>query len=286
MKFGVVGHGSIGRRHAANLYALGHKPEIYDPVYGAGLRFERHIYETCDAVIIANPTDLHASSIRACAERGRHMLIEKPISGYGADLGGLQTSLDLARSKGAVAMMGNNLRFHSAVQQAKAWITEGHIGKPVWAHFICAAQTEKAPYVSDGVLFNTGSHEVDMALHLLGPAKAVAATISFGLVADFMLQHENGCRSTFHLDFITPNEIREFWIAGNERNIGANLLTRTTCLGSTIHSNSGSYDDDYVAEIKAFILRIEGQETLGATADDGLETLKLLLDVRKMAPLP
>jgi predicted dehydrogenase len=300
MKFGIVGYGSIGQRHAANLRMLGREPVVYDPAGLMAVRLERNIYETCDAVVIATPTYVHWGCIRAAAERGRHMLIEKPIAN--GDVPGLEASLALARSKGAVVMMGNNLRFHPCVMEAKTWMDSGEVGKPIWAAFTCATTTTKRPYLSDGVILNTGAHEVDLALHLLGPAKVLIASVRLNLsgghedIAHFVLQHDNGCRSSFHLDFVTVNEVRQFRIVGDDGDLFCDLPARSmvTRLGDlrfpgVVHSNHftgpGSYDDDYLAEMNGFIDRIEGREALGATGADGIETLKILLDVRKMAGL-
>lgn len=296
MKVGVVGYGSIGKRHADNLKKLGHQVVVYDPDYDiSGVRFERHIYETCPAVVIATPSPAHWGCIRAAAERGCHMLVEKPIAT--GDIMGLQASLDLATSKGAVVMMGNNLRFHSCVIKMQKWVPQ--IGALRWASFMCATKTEKPLYRSDGVILNTGSHEVDLALHLLGPAKVLTGTARVigkpgrDDIADFVLQHENGCRSTFHLDFVTEHEIRQFRIAGSEGDIfcelparfaRARFIQKSATLRDAFYGD-GFYADDYVAEMKAFIHRIEGGETIGASGADGLETLKILLDIRKMAGL-
>ena len=301
MKFGIVGYGSIGQRHAANLRKLGHDPVIYDPAGLMAVRLERNVYEICDAVVIATPTYVHWGCIRAAAERGRHMLIEKPIAR--GDVRGLEASLALAASKNAVVMMGNNLRFHTCVPEAKSSIDSGAIGKPQWASFICATTTAKRPYLSDGVILNTGGHEVDLALHLLGPAMVISSRARVNLaggaedIADFVLLHESGCRSTFHLDFVTQNEIRQFRVIGSDGDIWCSLPARamTTRLNDmtvsgVVHARGftgpGSYDDDYLAEMQAFLGRINGTQTLGATGDDGIETLKILLDVRKMAGLP
>jgi predicted dehydrogenase len=285
MKVGVVGYGSIGSRHAANLQVLGHEVMVYDPVTRKDVRFERMIYEQCDAVVVATPTMFHAQAIRACAERGKHMLIEKPMAKI--DIG-LRELLDLAASKSAAVMMGNNLRFHPCIQQAKQWIYEGEIGTPIWAHFTCAQLGQK--YADDGVILNTGAHEVDVALHLFGPARVECASVD-GLefnrdtIADFLLIHDVGVRSSFHLDTVTPNEIREAWIVGDNEKIGLELRNRNASLGANARAYSGNYDGDYFAEIEAFIHRIEGRDTPGATGEDGLATLKLLLDVRRKAGL-
>lgn len=300
MKVGVVGYGSIGKRHVANLRKLGYVPAIYDPAYPGDIRFERTIYEMCDAVVIATPSLFHWGAVRACAERGRHMLVEKPIAT--GDVPGLQASLDLAASKNAIVMMGNNLRFHPCVIAAKNWLSKSGIGKPLWASFTCATLSLKPLYLNDGVLLNVGSHEVDLALHLLGPAKVLSASVRRNLaghedIADFVLLHENGCRSTFHIDLITDQEIREFRIIADDGDMDCNLPgrvlhTRLPDLhvpmphGSTYYG-PGAYDDDYIAEMEDFLYQIHGGHNgRGATGADGLETLKILLEVRKVARLP
>ena len=302
MKIGVVGYGSIGKRHVANLRQLGYDPVIYDPVYGGnGVRFERHIYEACDAVVIATPTNVHWGCIRAAAERGCHMLIEKPMAS--GDIPGLEASLHLAKSKGAVVMMGCNFRFHPCIIEARRLIEDGHIGnRPLWAQFTSGALSVKPGYLHDGVTMVTGGHEVDFALHLLGPARVLSASArqiacnAADDMADFVLEHDNGCRSSFHLDFRTERETRHFRVVADDGDIDCDLLNRHLCCTQpdptlqsiSYPSNShfpGSYDDDYIAEMKAFLTRIEGGEALGATGDDGLAVLQILLDVRKMAGL-
>lgn len=290
MKVGVVGYGSIGKRHAENARALGHDVKVYDPavIGGSDFRFERELYDWCDAAVIATPSLFHEGGVRAAVERGKHVLVEKPIS---IGIGGLPAILESAAEKNLIVMMGNNLRLHPCVQQAKEWIVAGHIGRPLWAHFTCATLTEKPPYISDGVILNTGSHEVDLALYMLGSAKVISANVGMNLgtmtddIADFVLEHESGVRSSFHINFVTPNEIREIKIAGDQKNIVANLPGRIIALGKTVIPAPGSYDDDYRNEIAAFIGRINGNITPGANGFDGLATLRVLLDVRKMAGL-
>jgi predicted dehydrogenase len=299
MKFGIVGYGSIGRRHAANLRKLKQNVLVYDPMSTKDVKFERNIYETCDAVIVCTPTPFHEGCVRAAVERGKHVLVEKPIS---INVGALPEILASAKEKNLVVMMGNNLRFHPCVKQAKAFIENGHIGTPLWSTFICAQKNDKYP-LTDAIVLNWGAHEVDVAMHLFGPVAEVlcvshrqlrtgiadsdinAAAMNLGDMIDFTLRHESGVRSSFHLDYITPNEIRESWIAGYDTNIGMEMLSRTINLGKWTQQLGGSYDDDYLDEMKAFIDAIEGKPLIGASGEDGLATLRVLLDVQKKANL-
>lgn len=285
MKIGILGHGSIGNRHAANARTLGHEVKVYDPamIGGSDFKFERDLYDWCDAAVISTPTPFHEGLMRACIERGKHALVEKPIS---IDIGRLPELLDLADEKKLVVMMGNNLRFHLGVRCAKAWVGTH---KPIWASFICA--TEMIRNAQDGVILSTGAHEVDLAMHLLGPVAHVAGASATFLpedMADFTLAHESGARSTFHLDFKTEHRVREFWVATESGNLRIDLNARTSWHPETMRGEylGGSYDNDYLTEMRSFISRIEGDDVAGATGRDGLETLRVLLDVKTKAAFP
>jgi len=284
MKIGIVGYGSIGQRHANNLRGLGHDvSKVYDPAVERAVAFERLVYESdVEAVVIATPSPYHEGPLRACIEHGKHVLIEKPIS---TSVGMLPQLLDEADKKNLVVMMGNNLRFHPAVQRAKINIDSGAFGKPIWAQFTCAQKNVK---YRDSVVLNWGAHEVDLAIHFFGPvSKVLCANIDDSdlteRIADFVVLHDSGVRSSFHLDYITEVEIREAWIACEHHNIGIDFLGRRISMGKFVEGLGGSYDEDYIEEVKAFVDRIESKVTLGATGRQGLQTLKVLTDVRSEA---
>jgi predicted dehydrogenase len=285
MKIGVVGYGSIGQRHANNLRGLGHDVHVFDPAFLLGSNFGREVelYNSdVEAVVIATPTPFHEGPLRACIERGKHVLIEKPIS---TGVGMLPQLLDEADRKNLVVMVGNNLRFHPAIQRSKVSIDAGAFGKPIWAQFTCAQKNDK---YRDSVVLNWGAHEVDTAVFLLGPVKVVLCASVAGdpgteNIADFVLLHESGARSSFHLDYVTEVEIREAWIACEHHNIGMDLPHRTLSLGHHVERLGGSYDDDYVKEVEAFVDRIQNKVVPGATGRQGLEVLRVLERVRREA---
>jgi predicted dehydrogenase len=179
-------------------------------------------------------------------------------------------------------MMGNNLRFHPCIELAERSLTNSN-----WATFVCATKTEKTTYLADGVVLCTGGHEVDLALHLFGPAELATACGTEDNV-DFVLRHRNGMRSSFHLDFETSVEVRQIRVGGRDDVTLIDLPNRTY---ETRYSNGelrnvrfkGSYDDDYLEELDMFIQLCEGKTSsvFPAMAMDGFDTLSLLVDIRK-----
>ncbi len=287
MKIGVVGLGSIGQRHAENARKLGHEVKTYDPAASGDFRFERQLYDWCDAAVVATPTMFHEGPLRACIERKKHVLMEKPIS---ISIGALPQLLEAASAKGLVVMMGNNLRFHACVKRAKDYIDSGSIGEPRWANFICATEWTSTA-ARDGVILNTGAHEVDLAMHLFGDAEMLTATArrpwdedAQDISADFVLLHETGVRSNFHIDIDTNDRVRQFIISGTEKSLVFDLDHRTV----GYYGLGGSYPEDYMAEMQAFVDRIQDPAAPGpaATGSDGLDCLRVLLDIRKRVGLP
>lgn len=275
--FGVIGLGSIGLRHARNLRDLGYPVRGYDPVMERRLMLNGVLYDQsealdCDAIIIASPTKLHRKHLDDAA--GKAIFVEKPITDFWYDTP-------------PILMVGCNQRFNPCVLNAKKWLNANDIGTPQWAQFSCAQRNDKDAYLRDGVTLNWGAHEIDLALHLLGPAKLKGANINADdTIADILLSHESGCQTTIHLDYVTKEEVRGFFIQGTQGTIKANLPNRTASINDFNYQFLGSYDDDYKAEMLAFTERVHGQTTLGATREDGLAALEVIIEAKRIAGIP
>ncbi len=265
MKFLVSGLGSIGMRHAKNLIALGHEVygyDVDDSKYGDIRKWDRKT--KVDARLICSPTSDHSEDAAIAVDCGEHVFIEKPIADHVDE--NLRWALEAAKEANLVVMTGNNLRFRHSIQTAKGQIAL--IGPPFWANFILSQHSRK---YTDHVILNWGAHELDLACYLLGPARVVSC-VGDPWVSDIILQHENSCQTSIHLDYGGRPETREFVIVGNLGRVRCDLVAAT------------DNDASYVAEIKTFISRIRGgEDPIGATGDDGLATLKLITTAMEMA---
>jgi predicted dehydrogenase len=288
--FGILGHGSIGKRHAQNLVRLGHKVLTFDPSNPIpksappfiAMHDEQDLINNADAILICSPTALHYEHLVKGLFARKPIFVEKPI-------GDTEKCHFLGSVMGRDPfMVGYNLRFHSCVKKAKEWLDNGILGQIQWASFVVGQKNDKLDYLRDGVILNW-SHEIDLALYLLGPAKVLQAsarvTGSGEDIADIWLQHDSGARSSIHLDYVTKPEIREAWIVGANNRIGMDLVGRNASLGEYVHRGDDSFDQNYVEEIRAFIDRIDGKETIGCNAKEGLAALEICLQARRLAGL-
>lgn len=209
------------------------------------------------------------------------MLVEKPIVGMRQQWNRVETD--------HVLMVGYNLRFHSCVKKARDWLNTGVIGKPLWARFTCAQFSDKAAYLGDGVILNW-SHEIDLALYLLGPAQMVAASkvgSTTEVLADIILLHNpSKCQTTVHLDYLTKFERRGLVIVGDEGSIEADLVTRQALYrdnsGQIAESYSGrdSFDGNYLDEARCFLMRLDGDPVVGCTAPEAMRVVDICLQAK------
>jgi predicted dehydrogenase len=90
------------------------------------------------AVIVAIPNDAHPAGVIAAAERGKHVLCEKPLAIDVADCWRMIEACDKAK---VVLQVGFNQRFWNQVQIAKALVDAGFIGK---IHQMRSADSDEA----------------------------------------------------------------------------------------------------------------------------------------------
>ena len=293
MLTGIIGMGSIGRRHARNLLEMGHAVCYFDPnvphvgdigEHGLISATDAEILrDTVDAIVICSPTREHCAEI---LEAPKHvpLFVEKPIGAMWVDLDYLK--FDVPQHK--LVMMGNNCRYHPCVQEAKRLLPE--IGTVLGCEFTVAQYNEK---YTDSVILNWGAHEVDLALYLLGGgAKVIDCDLSKnenGIIerAAIFMRHENGAHGDIFMDYTTKPQERYFSINGQKGHIHADLEEFIVEIqirdGVEKISLPGSFDQTYKDEMAEFIRRIEGQsDGIGATGEDGLHCLELLLQAQDM----
>ncbi|MBV9358256.1 MAG: Gfo/Idh/MocA family oxidoreductase [Chloroflexi bacterium] len=182
MKVGLIGCGLVGQKRAA---ALGEHElvacvdtlparsaalaERYPGCLGASDARAVIDNASVQVVIVATVHDALASTARQAAERGKHVLIEKPGARTSAELEQTRAAVERA---GVAAKVGFNHRFHPALRQARRIVDEGGVGKlmyvrgryghggrPNYEHE-WRADPRRA---GGGELLDQGSHLIDLA---------------------------------------------------------------------------------------------------------------------------
>ena len=226
LRVGLIGYGLAGRAFHAPLIATTPGLVLQDVVTANPGRLEQLRREypearavdsverlladpsALDLVVVASPNDTHSPYARAALEAGLPVVVDKPLAPTAAAARDL---IELAEARGLMLTVFQNRRWDSDFRTAKHLIAEGELGDvhryesrfERWRPQIATGWRESAdPAQAGGVLNDLGSHLVDQALHLFGPAIRVYAEVGAvrpGAAVDddafIALTHASGVRS-------------------------------------------------------------------------------------------
>jgi scyllo-inositol 2-dehydrogenase (NADP+) len=161
-----------------------------------------------DLVVVATPNRTHAPLALAAMEAGLPVVVDKPMA---VDAAEGQALVDRARARGLLLTVFQNRRWDGDLLTVRRLLDEGALGR-VWrfeSRFERWRPTPKTgwretggPEDAGGMLNDLGSHVVDQALHLFGPASLVYGELDRrrpGMRVDddafVALTHTSGVRS-------------------------------------------------------------------------------------------
>lgn len=166
MKVGVLGVGSIGSRHLANLHTLpGLDVVAYDPGQPGVLGSEEAFWRAKpEAVFVCTPPDSHFRLALEALHNHCHVFCEKPLAreAWQAD-----TLVGSARKMNRLLSCGYNLRYQLDAFRAQAE------GQNVAWHYAGNMAAWPSRYQKDAL--EECSHEIDCAVWVNGPVQSVAA---------------------------------------------------------------------------------------------------------------
>lgn len=229
LKIAVIGAGLIGKKHI-ELVACNSDCELAaicdenSTVREIARQYNTRFYpniehllaeQNLDGAIIAAPTTLHASLAITCAERGVHLLIEKPIA---STLAEAEHIIQSAERYGIRVLVGHHRRHNAMVQKAQAIVSSGELGKLV---AVSAMFTLYKPddyfYVrwrrepGGGPILINLIHDLDNLRFICGEIESVYAAASMRVrefqvedTAALTLQFENGALGTVLVSDTVP----------------------------------------------------------------------------------
>ena len=191
-------------------------------------------HDGVQGVLLITPNGTHAEQAAACAERGRHVFVEKPIADTLADGQAMQRACAQA---GVTLQVGHCFRRLGAARQAKVLIDDGRLGTVVLAEANFSLPGTLTPdkwrfyreTCPGGPLMQLGIHHADTLQYWLGPVRRVQGAFAHLVtgaeiddVASAQLEFESGARGTLNSSYVSP---KTFWLRlyGSE----ANLIYRT-----------------------------------------------------------
>jgi phthalate 4,5-cis-dihydrodiol dehydrogenase len=119
-----------------------------------------------DAVYIATPNQLHARHVIAAAERGKHVIVEKPMA---LSIAECESMNEAAEKHGVKLLCGHTHSFDPPIRKIREIVKSGELGKLCMIHswnyneFMYRPRMRHELATSRGVVLNQGPHHVDIA---------------------------------------------------------------------------------------------------------------------------
>lgn len=234
LRFGVIGYGYWGPHLARNLsrLAMGRVTHIADlsperrreaqrehPSAQVGDSLDDVLTSDVDAVAVATPIRTHYPLARAALERGKHVLVEKPLAD---SVGHAQALADLACERGLVLMVGHTFLYSSPVEELRRLIQSGALGR---IYYVDAVRANLGIVQKDiNVVWDLAPHDISILGYIFGstPLRVSAHGGAYvrshvSDVAQLTLQYPNGMLALVHLSWLSPSKIRRFTIVGDRQ---------------------------------------------------------------------
>ena len=221
LRWGLIGCGDIARKRVAPalrdlsncaLVAVSrNRPELaqaFADEFGAQRWYREWDQliadDEIDAVYIATPVDLHCLQTIRAAERGKHVLCEKPMAMETAECDRMIAACRAHDVKLGVAYYRH---FYSVIARIREIVASGEIGQPVLAQVNAFESFNPEPghprhwlveqrRAGGGPMFDFGCHRVEVLLNILGPI-----TQAHGIVSNIVFDRDVEDTATALLEF-------------------------------------------------------------------------------------
>jgi predicted dehydrogenase len=169
-----------------------------------------------EAVLLVTPNFTHAEQAVACAARGKHVFVEKPIADTIEDGLAIRSACE---QEGVALLVGHGLRRLGAARAVKRLVDDGTLGRVVLAdlNFSLAGTLKPESWryrretCPGGPLLQLGVHHADTLLAWLGPAARVQGSFAHLVteaeiddVGVALVELESGARATIASSYVSP----------------------------------------------------------------------------------
>ena len=308
LKWGVLGAGSVAQRRAMPAINKAKDAELYALLSRDADRAKRLAHEygatnaytvvdalfaddALDAIYVSTPVHLHSEQVIAAAERGLHVLCDKPMALTPQECTEMIAACD---ANGVHLQVCFLFRFHSCFQQIRTWVSEGRFGQivhgrmPFLKHYQLTPDEWRAkPEEGGGGCFmDLGPHSVDLFRYLIGEVNAVSAfynsAVNNAVVEEtggILMHFDNGAQAFTDLSFSVPHCDIVLELYGTEGTVWVynddGWKIRTHFDGESQLTPS-QYEDLYQYQFEHFAACVQHGVPPLTTGSDGLRASEIL----------
>ena len=181
------------------------------------------------AVSICTPASTHYKMVKEALEKGKDVLVEKPIT-LKSEEG--EKLVKLAEESKRILMVGHIFRFNPAVLRLKEEISKNSLGK---LNFLFSMRMGlRTPREDCGVIYDFATHDIDISNFLLNEVMPVRVHATAGYyhqshfddVGFVTLEYPNGILSHIAVSWLTPKKIREINVVGGLKSVKLDYMSQ------------------------------------------------------------
>lgn len=172
-----------------------------------------------DAVAIATPVSQHFPIAKACLEGGKHVLVEKPLTGKIAEA---EELVSLADKRELVLFTGHTFVYNAAVLKMKELIESRELGE---IYYVSSVRVNLGLFQEDiNVIWDLAPHDISIMNYLFGCDPVTVCThaksyIRAGIedVAFVVLQYPDNMIAHIQVSWLDPCKIRRTTLVGSNK---------------------------------------------------------------------
>ena len=269
----LIGYGSIGKRHHANVLALGHTCDVFD-IHNESQLAAHLANVPYDYALICTPNDSHLDYCLRVANAGVPFMCEKPL--FTPDVYGLDHSMrvasvlsDICEERNLINMVGCNLRFTDAIKKLPSDTKYVNVycgynlkrWRPQADHLESYSANKS---MGGGVLFDA-IHEFDYLYSVFGEIgymkthrmRLTSMTNDTEDVVHGVIHFKNGTFVTIHVNYLSNIYTRWYeYVPTNEDTL--------------IHVKIDVGDQMYIDELKYFVECVASKTQTMNTIDNAM----------------
>tara|TARA_B100000686_G_scaffold290907_1_gene318578 strand:+ start:184 stop:1101 length:918 start_codon:yes stop_codon:yes gene_type:complete len=292
----VIGHGSIGQRHAEILHDLGLDVRVVSRRSIAGAKQCSSVGDAVRAApdayaVIADETSRHGESLNALLAAGHQgpVLVEKPL---------FATSDAACHPPRKNVFVGYDLRFYNLVATMRerldgrtVYTAELVVGQflPDWRPGRDYRKVYSAQRDNGGGVLRDLSHEIDLLLWLFGPWKRVAALVGRTGALDIdsedyahvLIEGASYKAATLGLDYLDRNVRRSVTVQHDKGTLALDMIAgRLMENGVLVAESRPDWNDVYRLQHQAVL---SGGNAVLCTMEQGIAAIRALEAIERAA---
>ncbi len=237
-----------------------------------------------DGLVVATPVFLHYELGKEALNKGKHVMIEKPMTTTSQEA---EELIELAQKQGKVLMVDHTFLYTGAVNKIKELVDQGEIGN---VQYFDSTRINLGLFQPDiNVIWDLAPHDLSILYHLtdVKPYSIIATGIAHtntGMenIAYLTIKYNENKIAHFNCSWTSPVKIRRILIGGDEKMVIFDDVEPTEKVkvydtGYNVQVNSDEDRRNILVDYRVgdiYIPKVEKKEALAGVASDFLEAIE------------